>query len=91
MIHTWYLSMKTSGLLLYCCSSSALRSPKVSSASPICWLLTALPLIATASIISVTQLDSACGQEEQSNWNIVSPFAGLVANHMSGYRIIPLM
>lgn len=57
--HTWYLSRNTRGLLLYWRSSSSLRSSRVSSGSPICWLFTGLPLWAMASTMLLTQTVSA--------------------------------
>lgn len=65
---TLYRSRNTSGFPLYWRSSSCLRSARLSSGSPICWLFTWLPLRATASTMSITHADSFwisscdCGQ-----------------------------
>lgn len=67
-MRTWYRSRNTSGFPLYWRSSSCLRSARLSSGSPICWLFTGLPLRATASTMSITHADSCwisscnCGQ-----------------------------
>lgn len=67
-MRTWYRSRNTSGFPLYWRSSSCLRSARLSSGSPICWLFTGLPLRATASTMSITHADSFwisscnCGQ-----------------------------
>lgn len=66
---TWYLSRNTSGLLLYWWRSSSLRSSGVSSASPICWLFTWLPLRMMSSTMASTPPHAAWLLQQKQRHN----------------------